>query len=45
MAGLLAHPVLIAFPFYILNSGIVDIKTLIGLTAAGTAPEFHRIPY
>jgi len=27
MAGLLAHPVLTAFPSIILNSGNVDIKT------------------
>lgn len=46
MAGLLTFPDLMSFPFR--NSGTVDnelIKSLNGITAAGTVPDFHRIPF
>ena len=45
-AGLLARPAPAAFPFhYHWKSGEGMPELFIGLTAAGTAPDFHRIPY
>jgi hypothetical protein len=46
MAGLLTFPNLTSFPP--LHVGAVDldvIKLSTGITAAGTVPEFHRIPF
>ncbi len=45
MAGLLARPVFDAFPSQELGTVAKDFqKHFTGLTAAGTAPDFHGIP-
>lgn len=45
MAGLLAHPVFYAFPLHHAATVAVELENhYYGLTAAGTAPEFNRIP-
>jgi hypothetical protein len=46
MAGLLTFPDLMSFPSR--QTGTVDnelIKSLNGITAAGTVPDSHRIPF
>jgi hypothetical protein len=45
LAGLLAHSFFAAFPSRLYrDSGIVVQKNSTEFTAAGTAPEFNRIP-
>jgi hypothetical protein len=43
-AGLLACPVICTFPSRTLATVALDSDSVFGLTAAGTAPELHRIP-
>jgi hypothetical protein len=44
-AGLLARPAFDAFPSRVRWTVAKDFQKLnVGLTAAGTAPDFHRIP-
>lgn len=45
LAGLLAHLLFEAFPSRDRDSGRSFKKFVLRLTAAGTAPVFHRIPY
>ena len=46
LAGLLTYSTFSAFPFKInSNSGIVVKKLFSELTATGTAPDSHRIPF
>ncbi len=44
-AGLLARPVICTFPSPYIGTVAMDSDTVVGLTAAGTAPAFHRIPF
>ena len=46
LAGLLARSAFNTFPFWItFIKTVVFIKSALELTAAGTAPELHRIPF
>ncbi len=43
LVGLLAFPSPLTFPSLLL-SGVIQADPMTGITAAGTAPDFHRIP-
>jgi len=45
LAGLLARPVFCAFPSRLIATVTLIQRPFYGLTAAGAAPEFHRIPF
>tara|TARA_R110001583_G_scaffold10417_7_gene47890 strand:+ start:6192 stop:6404 length:213 start_codon:yes stop_codon:yes gene_type:complete len=45
LAGLLTYSTFSAFPSLILDSGIAVKKFFSELTATGTAPDLHRIPF